>query len=190
MGRLRAASLVLAALAAGLLLAACGSGGNAELLPGTTADQITSNLDQVRESVNEGDCEEAEIAVAEVSTEVDELQQGRCEVEEGARSRALLKLSEVVNSCGAQAEAEELEANEARGSRRSRRTGSRLKPKKPKPKKKRSKSNKRLKNAKKKKKSRRRKKPKKKPNSRARRRRRIQRQSQRPRKAGRNRTSQ
>ncbi len=52
MGRVRAASLVLAALAAGLLLAACGGSDNGELLPKTTADQITSNLDQVRASVD------------------------------------------------------------------------------------------------------------------------------------------
>ena len=57
----------------GLLLSACGGGGNGELLPGTTADQITSNLDQVRESFESGDCEKAENAVAQVSTEVDDL---------------------------------------------------------------------------------------------------------------------
>ncbi len=73
MGRLRAASLLLAALAVGLLAAACGGGGNAELLPGTTADQINANLDQVRASYQEGNCEEAEDGVAQVSTEVDEL---------------------------------------------------------------------------------------------------------------------
>ena len=52
MGRVRAASLVFAALAVGLFLAACGGGGSNELLPGTTADQITSNLDQAEEGLD------------------------------------------------------------------------------------------------------------------------------------------
>jgi Fic family protein len=82
MGRLRAATIVLAALAACLLLAACGSSGNGELLPGTTADQINSNLDLVRESNAEGNCEEAEEAVAQVSEEIDALQGVDAEAEE------------------------------------------------------------------------------------------------------------
>jgi hypothetical protein len=113
MGRLRAAAFLLAALAACLLLAACGSSGNGELLPGTTADQITSNLDLVRESNSEGNCEEAEVAVAEVNEEIDALQgvdkKLKSALEEGAS-----KLSEVVGSCSAGAEAEEQkEAEEA-----------------------------------------------------------------------------
>jgi hypothetical protein len=118
-GRLRAASLVLAALAAGLLLVACGSSGNAELLPGTTADQINSNLDQVRVSVEEGDCEAAEDGVAEVSTEVDGLEKVDKKLKEALKQGAA-KLSEVVSRCGAEEEAEaeeqaeeEAEAQEA-----------------------------------------------------------------------------
>jgi hypothetical protein len=104
MGRLRAASLLLAALAVGLLLASCGGGGKGELLPGTTADQITSNLDLVRESVNEENCEKAEDAVATVSTEVDELKKVDKKLK-AALEQGAAKLSEVVSSsCGQAAE--------------------------------------------------------------------------------------
>lgn len=111
MGRVRAASLVLAALAVGLLLASCG-GGNDELLPGATADHITSNLDQVRASFEEGDCEKAEDGVANVSTEVEELGQVDAGLKKALRHGAA-KLSEVVSTCKAQEEEEELKAEEA-----------------------------------------------------------------------------
>jgi hypothetical protein len=111
-GRVRAAALILAALAVGLLLSACGGGGNGELLPGTTADQITSNLDQVRESYESGDCEKAENAVAQVSTEVDDLNKVDVKLKNALKNGAL-KLSEVVNNCGAAEEAEEAKAEEA-----------------------------------------------------------------------------
>ena len=112
MGRVRAASLVLAALAVGLLLSACGGGGNGELLPGATADQITSNLDQVRESYESGDCEKAEDAVAQVSTEVDDLHKVDVKLKKALKNGAL-KLSEVVSTCGAaEEEAEEAKAEE------------------------------------------------------------------------------
>jgi membrane protein involved in colicin uptake len=110
-GRVRAAALILAALAVGLLLSACGGGGNGELLPGATADQITSNLDQVQESYESGDCERAETAVAQVSTEVDDLNKVDVELKKALKNGAL-KLSEVVNSCGAAEEAEEAKAEE------------------------------------------------------------------------------
>src|ERR1700759_3575578 len=110
-GRVRGAALILAALAVGLLLSACG-GGNGELLPGTTADQITSNLDQVRESYENGDCEKAEIAVAQVSTEVDDLNKVDVNLKKALKNGAL-KLSEVVSTCGAaEEEAEEAKAEE------------------------------------------------------------------------------
>lgn len=112
MGRLRAISVLFAVLAAGLLLAACGSGGNGELLPGATADQITSNLDLVRESAENGNCETAETAVAEVSTEVDELAKVNTQLKSALRQGAA-KLSEVVSTCGqAQEEAEQKKAAE------------------------------------------------------------------------------
>ena len=112
MGRVRAALLVLAALAVGLFLAACGGGGSNELLPGTTADQITSNLDQVRASFEEGDCEKAEDGVAKVSTEVDELVKVDAKLKKALKQGAA-KLSEVVSSgCGAAEEAEDEQAEE------------------------------------------------------------------------------
>jgi hypothetical protein len=110
-GRVRAAALILAALAVGLLLSACGGGGNGELLPGATADQITSNLDQVRESYESGDCEKAENTVAQVSTEVDDLNKVDAKLKKALKNGAL-KLSEVVNNCGAAEEAEEAKAEE------------------------------------------------------------------------------
>src|SRR6201996_3186528 len=111
MGRLRAASLLLAALAAGLLLSACGSS-NAKLLPGPTADEIISNLDQVRENVDAKNCESAEIKVATVSTEVDELEKVDARLKK-ALEHGALKLSEVVSSCAvAEEEAAEEKATE------------------------------------------------------------------------------
>jgi nucleoid-associated protein YgaU len=113
MGRLRATTLLLVALAAGLLLAACGSNSKGELLPGTTADQINANLDLVRESNEEGNCEKAEVAVAEVSDEVDELTKVNKKLK-AALSQGAEKLSEVVSHCGqAEREAEEKKAEEA-----------------------------------------------------------------------------
>ena len=112
MGRVRAASLVLAALAVGLLLAACGGGGGDELLPGTTADQINSNLDQVRASFEQGDCEQAEDGVANVSTEVDELGKVDARLKKALRQGAA-KLSEVVSTCRAEEEEREQAAEEA-----------------------------------------------------------------------------
>jgi hypothetical protein len=109
MGRFRAASLLLAALAVGLLLAACGGGSDAKLLPGTTADQINSNLDLVRESFNEGNCEEAKDGVAQVSTEIDGLQKVDKKLK-AALKQGAAKLSEVVSSCGASEEAAEEKA--------------------------------------------------------------------------------
>jgi hypothetical protein len=111
-GRLRAASLLLAALAVGLLLSACGGGGNGELLPATTADQITSNLDQAEASFESGDCEKAEDAVAQVSTEVDGLHQVDAKLKKALKHGAL-KLSQVVSPCRqGEEEAEEAKAEE------------------------------------------------------------------------------
>jgi len=67
----RTASLLALALAlAALGLSACGSGGGADLLPGSTADEITSNLDQVRELVGAGECVGAEEATQEISDQI------------------------------------------------------------------------------------------------------------------------
>jgi hypothetical protein len=111
MGRPRAASIVCAlAVAAALGLSACG-GGNSDLLPGETADQINENLDQVRAFVAEGDCAGAENAVAEVSEEVEGLGGVDSKLKAALRE-GTSRLSEVVSSCGQEA-AEEAEAEEA-----------------------------------------------------------------------------
>jgi hypothetical protein len=112
MGRVRAASLVLAALAAGLLLAACGGGSNAELLPAPTADQINAHLDEVRVSYQEGNCEAAENGVASVSTEIDELGKVDAKLKKAMREAAA-KLSEVVRTCKEKEEEKEQAAEEA-----------------------------------------------------------------------------
>ena len=96
----------------GLLLSACGGGGNGELLPGATAEQINSNLDQVRSSFYSGDCEKAENAVAEVSTQVDDLNNVDAKLKKALKSGAE-KLSVEVSSCGvAEEEAEAAKAEE------------------------------------------------------------------------------
>jgi len=112
-GRFRAASLLLAALAVGLVLSACGGGGNGELLPGATADRLSSNVDQVQESFENGNCEKAQIMVAQVTTEVDDLHQVDVRLKKALKDGAA-KLSEAVSSCAvAEEEAAEAEAEEA-----------------------------------------------------------------------------
>jgi flagellar biosynthesis GTPase FlhF len=112
MGRFSALMLALIlGGASAVVLASCGGGSDAKLLPGTTASEIESNLDQVRQLVAEGDCIGAEDAVAEVAAEVEE-------VNVAAKLKAALnegttKLSEVVGRCEEEAaEAEEAEPSE------------------------------------------------------------------------------
>jgi hypothetical protein len=116
MSSLRAAFplFFLAAAALAFALAGCGSS-SPDLLPGKTADQINSNLDQVRALVNEEDCPGAESAVSEVQQEVEDLKGVDKELK-AALVQGTNRLGEVVNSCGAKAEAEaekELEQQEA-----------------------------------------------------------------------------
>jgi hypothetical protein len=98
MGRLSASlpALVLAAVLA-LGLSACGGGGS-DLLPGTTASEINSNLDEVRQLVGEGDCVGATDAAGTVSTQVEELNGVDKELKE-ALSEGAARLSEVVAAC-------------------------------------------------------------------------------------------
>lgn len=106
MGRLSASLLaLLLGGASALTLVSCGSDGEAKLLPGTTASQIESNLDQVKQLAASGDCIGAEDAVAEVAAEVEELNVAvklKSALQEGTA-----KLSEVVSSCEEEAEEEE-----------------------------------------------------------------------------------
>lgn len=112
MGRLSA--LLLALILSGasaVALVSCGGGSGAKLLPGTTANQIESNLDQVQQLVASGDCIGAENAVAEVTAEVEGLNVAP-KLESALREGAS-KLSEVVSRCGEETEAEAEPAPEA-----------------------------------------------------------------------------
>jgi hypothetical protein len=88
-------------------LASCG-GSDAKLLPGTTADQIESNLDQVEELAEGGDCIGAEDAVAEVAAEVEELEGVDLKLK-AALQEGTGRLSEVVSSCEEETTSEESE---------------------------------------------------------------------------------
>jgi outer membrane biosynthesis protein TonB len=99
MGRLNAsisAFLLATALAVGL--SACGSGSGADLLPGGTASEIKSNLEQVRQLVDEGDCPGAADAASAVGIQVEELKgvdpKLKTALAEGAN-----RLNEVVGGC-------------------------------------------------------------------------------------------
>src|SRR3712207_6180268 len=109
MARLSAFFLVflLGAMSAGAL-ASCGGGEKADLLPGTTADQIESNLDEVEALADEGDCVGAESAVAEVAAEVEELQGVDPRLKAALRD-GTAKLSEVVGRCEEETVEEETE---------------------------------------------------------------------------------
>jgi DNA repair exonuclease SbcCD ATPase subunit len=99
MGRLSAflLALILGGVSA-VALASCGGGSDAKLLPGSTASQIESNLDQVKQLVAEGECIGAENSVAAVAGEVEELKNVdvklKTALEEGTE-----RLSEVVAQC-------------------------------------------------------------------------------------------
>jgi hypothetical protein len=96
--RLSASFLALALGAcAALGLSACG-GGEADLLPGGTASEITANLDRVRALVEEGECVGAEAAAQEVSSEVDALGGVDAQLKQALREGAT-RLNEVVASC-------------------------------------------------------------------------------------------
>jgi hypothetical protein len=106
MGRLSAFLLALAlGGASALTLISCGGGSDAKLLPGTTASQIESNLDQVKQLAASGDCIGAEDAVAEVAAEVEGLD-GVAAKLQAALQEGTAKLSEVVGRCEEETEEE------------------------------------------------------------------------------------
>jgi hypothetical protein len=99
MGRLSASLLAFALSAvAALGMVACGSGGSADLLPGGTASEINSNLDQVQELVAEGECTGAAEAAFEVSAQVEALEGVDTKLKEALREGAT-RLNEVVAGC-------------------------------------------------------------------------------------------
>lgn len=92
-----ALALALGALAA-IALASCGGGEDAKLLPGNTAQEISENLDSVKQFVSEGECVGAENAAQEVSAQVEGLS-GVDEKLKQALQRGAEKLDEVVAGC-------------------------------------------------------------------------------------------
>src|SRR3954453_4319738 len=113
MGRFSSLMLALLLGAAGAVaLASCGGGRDAKLLPGTTAKQIESNLDQVQSLVASHDCIGAEDAVGAVSAEVEELN-GVAAKLKTALQEGTARLSEVVSRCEEEAEEETEQAAEA-----------------------------------------------------------------------------
>jgi outer membrane biosynthesis protein TonB len=109
MARLSALLLVVALGAASALAAAsCGSGGDADLLPGTTAEEIEANLEQVEQLAADGDCFGAEDAVAQVTAEVEELEGVDVRLKR-ALEDGTARLSEVVGRCEEETAEEETE---------------------------------------------------------------------------------
>jgi hypothetical protein len=102
-----AASVFAFVLAAALLAAVAGCGEeDAELLPGSTAREITSNLDTVQQLADEGDCAGAESAALQVGEQVEALD-GIDPRLKRALAQGAERLEEVVTRCE-----EELEATE------------------------------------------------------------------------------
>lgn len=132
LGRVGPPKAILALLAATLLalaLPACGSGGEAELLPGETAEQIKANLGLVEELVAAGDCVGAENAAAAVSDQVAALEGVDAELVT-ALEQGAARLNEVVGECDEgqeederaeeEADAEQLEEEDQRAEERAR----------------------------------------------------------------------
>jgi hypothetical protein len=94
----RSSASILAIALAALGIAGCGSGDSADLLPGSTASEITANLDQVKELATEGDCVGAEDAAQAVSTQIEELGGVDPKLKQALREGAT-RLNEVVAGC-------------------------------------------------------------------------------------------
>jgi hypothetical protein len=109
MARLSALFLVFClGTASAVALASCGGGEDADLLPGTTADQIESNLTEVEELADADDCIGAESAVAEVTAQVEELEGVDLKLK-AALQEGTARLSEVVGRCEEETTEEETE---------------------------------------------------------------------------------
>src|SRR5215207_9664748 len=98
MSRLSAVVLAVALGAVcALALTACGDS-DAKLLPGDTAQEITENLDSVKQLAAEGECADADNAALEVSAQIESLEgidpKLKANLEEGAE-----RLNEVVETC-------------------------------------------------------------------------------------------
>jgi chemotaxis protein histidine kinase CheA len=89
---------VLALAAATLALTACGGGEDAKLLPGTTAAEITENLESVKQLASEGECVGAANTAQDVNTQVETLEGVDPKLVQ-ALQRGAEKLTEVVATC-------------------------------------------------------------------------------------------
>jgi septal ring factor EnvC (AmiA/AmiB activator) len=99
MPRVAAPLLALAlGLASALVLAACGGGADAKLLPGTTAQEISENLDSVQRLVDNGECVDAEDAALSVSAQVEAVEGIDPELKQ-ALQKGAERLNEVVDQC-------------------------------------------------------------------------------------------
>lgn len=100
MPRSAAAPLLVAlGVVATLGLASCG-GGEARLLPGETARQITANLDTVKQLAGEGNCAGAASAARQVSEQVEALGGVDAKLKQALREGAA-RLNQVVAGCEA-----------------------------------------------------------------------------------------
>ncbi len=99
---MRHLSTTLLALALGaataVTLASCGEGGDADLLPGNTAREITTNLDAVEQLANSGDCAGAQSAAQQVSDQIAGLGGVDRQLKQALRDGAE-RLNDVVASC-------------------------------------------------------------------------------------------
>jgi hypothetical protein len=102
---MRRLTVLALAAAATLSLAACGGGDDAKLLPGTTAAEITENLESVKQLAGEGECVGAANAADEVSTQVETVEGIDPKLKQ-ALQRGAEKLSEVVATCEEREETE------------------------------------------------------------------------------------
>jgi hypothetical protein len=84
--------------AAAFWTVSCGGGEDAKLLPGTTAREITENLDRVKQFASAGDCVGAADAAQEVSNQVEALGGVDAKLKE-ALQRGAGRLDEVVTTC-------------------------------------------------------------------------------------------
>ncbi len=99
MGRATASLLaLLLGAAVALTLASCGGGSDAKLLPGSTANEITANLDRVKQMVSGGECIGAEDAAQLVATQIDELGGVDKKLKQALREGAG-RLNEVISEC-------------------------------------------------------------------------------------------
>jgi hypothetical protein len=88
-------------VAAALALVSCGKRDTKGLLPGDTASQIVSNLDQIKADAAAGDCTSAAAEVGAVQDQIDNLPSSvdsrlRTNLEQGAQA-----LADKINSAGA-----------------------------------------------------------------------------------------